>query len=207
MFSKILFYILIIFLFLFYQLTQRYGTVGGYKHPIWFQKLYNSKKKRIIILTISFLTRLLLPIFLFTKLHPINAMLLNQVLVDNIDPIYLVNVNSNLYDRVSYQNWDKLFDIWGYFVSLYPVFYLTKLSIFIKISFILLFIYRIIGVIYWFIKQNEDIFIYYPDLYTALYYIIYGCLFFKIKNKSIIFILIVLSFYLKILHEKYNHSS
>ena len=192
--------------FIFYKFSKNYGTKGGYIHPVEFEKIYNSNEKRKIILVVSFLVRIILPIFLFIYLNPINAMIINQILVDNIDPIYLVNVNSNLYNRVAYQNWDKIFDLWGYFISLYPVLFVTKLSIPTQIIFILLFIYRVIGVIIWYLKQKEDIFIYFPDFYTALYYIIYGCILFKIKNKYIIFVFIILSFYLKLLHERDNHS-
>lgn len=200
----LLFFILLFIAFGFYRFTQKYGTQGGYQHPKWLQILYNTLLKRKIVVFISFISRLVIPIYLFQYLHPINAMLINQIIIDNIDPIYLVNVESPLYNRNIYQSWDKVMDIWGYLCSLYPVLY-GSVSPITQNILIGLLVYRIIGVVVWFAQHNESVFIRFPDFYTAIYYVLFGCQFFHITNTSIITFLIVLSIYLKLLHEQYNH--
>lgn len=200
----VLFFSLLCLVGAFYHFTLKYGTQGGYRHPKWLQILYNTTLKRKMVVGISFITRFVLPIYLFQYLHPINAMLINQIIIDNIDPIYLVNVESPLYNRNIYQSWDKVMDIWGYICSLYPVLYGSVSPLTQKILIGLL-VFRIIGVIVWLVQQQESVFVYFPDFYTAIYYVIFGCQFFHITHPSIITFLIVLSIYIKILHEQYNH--
>ena len=200
----VLFFSLLCLAWVLLCFTLKYGTQGGYRHPKWLQILYNTTLKRKMVVGISFITRFVLPIYLFQYLHPINAMLINQIIIDNIDPIYLVNVESPLYNRNIYQSWDKVMDIWGYICSLYPVLYGSVSPLTQKILIGLL-VFRIIGVIVWLVQQQESVFVYFPDFYTAIYYVIFGCQFFHITHPSIITFLIVLSIYLKILHEQYNH--
>ena len=200
----LLFFSLLCIAWTFLCFTLNYGTQGGYRHPNWLQILYNTPLKRKLVVFISFISRLVIPIYLFQYLHPINAMLINQIIIDNIDPIYLLNVESPLYNRNIYQSWDKVMDIWGYLCSLYPVLYGSVSPLTQKILIGLL-VFRIIGVIVWFIQQQESVFVYFPDFYTAIYYVIFGCQFFHITNTSIITFLIILSIYLKLLHEQYNH--
>jgi len=191
--------------------TKKKTNKKGYSHPPWMQKFYNTPQKRLVIYRISAISRIILPIILFSILHPCNAMILNQIIVDNIDPLFLVNINSPHYNRELYQNWDKFFDLWGYFVSLFPVFTFyrhdfSKYHSSIPYILVFLFIYRVIGYVIWkYYIQNENLFIYFPDFYTSLYYAISLCLVFQITNKYLITFIIFLLFFLKIIHEIWNH--
>lgn len=200
--QKLLFAILIILVIGFYIITKIYGSKSnekkGFRHPIWLKNLYNTTYKRQIWLSISLIVRIFIPPILFSNLAPINAMIINQIVLDNIDPIYLVATNSHLYDRQKYQTWDKLLDSWSYLVSL---FYFEKKYLPILTP---LLIYRLIGVYYWFKTYNEKVFFYFPDLYTAIYYAISFTILFKIKNKYFIIIASLLTSCLKLLHET-NH--
>lgn len=207
-------YILLVLSFFFYSnkyVPNKPNKRKGYSHPIWMTHYYNTPNKRQLIYYISAIVRTFIPIILFRYLHPCNAMILNQIIVDNIDPLYLVNINSPYYNRNQYQNWDKFFDLWGYFVALLPVFtnyYPNFISyhIFIPNILIALFILRLLGYLCWkFIIKREELFIYFPDLYTSLYYAISFAFLFKINNKTIITCIITIALFLKILHELHNH--
>jgi hypothetical protein len=208
MFNKILFFFLLILFFIFFIYIKIYGVKGGIHHPKYIEKIYNKPIKRKYIYFFSFGLRIILPILLFTNsyLNPINAMIINQIIVDNLDPIFLIDTRKKYYNRKYYQLWDKCFDIWGYLISLYPILFLYKFSYNLKLIFISLFIYRCIGLINWLFTFNDFLFIYFPDLYTSFYYVIFGSILFNIKNKTLVFILIWLSLFSKIFHEIYNHS-
>jgi len=213
--SQIIFFFTLSLALLFFFYSNQYASKSkkkrGYHHPTYLTKLYNTPNKRYYIYLISAFSRSFLPIILFKFLHPLNAMILNQIIIDNIDPLFLVNTDSPYYNRNAYQNWDKFFDLWGYFIALLPVFtnYYKDFTFYHhSIPFILigLFLFRLLGYLVWkFIINREDLFIYFPDFYTSLYYAISFCFLFKIKNKTIITIIISLLLFLKILHENHNH--
>ena len=112
----------IVLIFFFFILVNYYfipvnnPTKKGYIHPKYFETFYQTLTQKKYIYWISAISRLTLPLYLFNYLHPCTAMILNQVVVDNIDPIFLLNVNSPFYNRKQYYQWDKLFDLWGYLI-------------------------------------------------------------------------------------------
>ena len=212
--SQFGFSLLLLSSILYFFFSQQYASLKpkkGYQHPTWMTKYYNTTSKRQLIFIFSALSRLILPLLLFSYLHPCNAMIINQIIVDNIDPLYLVNVDSPFYNRQLYQTWDKFFDLYGYFIALIPVFYNYQKQFrlyhpYIPYILIMLLIYRLIAYLLWlYSHSNEKLFLYFPDFYTSLYYAISFSFLFNIKKKYLITIIIFISFILKIKHESYNH--
>ena len=159
----------------------------------------------------SIIIRIILPIVLFSTLHPCNAMILNQILVDNIDPIYLVNTSDPNYNRHHYQLWDKSLDSYSYLVSIIPILINSNFTSFLGIKYLspillgILLCMRCLGVFTIWTTGNYHNILKFPDYYSATYYLITGTKLWGIFNKYIVVLLGITAVIGKTFHELYHH--
>ena len=201
--------LVILILISMYRMAKTKGTTI---YP-FMTKLWKSPQQQSVLLGCSASIRTVVPPILFNYLHPINAMLINQTIVDNIDPFYWNDPNIPQFNWRKYETWDKCFDIYGYSIALIPVWKTDVFTDFpgwgedgVRIFLSSLLAWRFCGLIAWFLTKKDKIWLFFPDLYTAAYYTfsLADLWNFKDNTKAVNGIL-VSSFILKILVEYLHH--
>ena len=196
---------------IYYLGSKNNTTRQGLWHPIWLTKLYDTPYKKKVLLYTSLVVRIVVPIILFSNLHPCNAMILNQILVDNIDPVYLINTSDPAYNRLNYQLWDKSLDWWSYLVSLLPMISNSNFTSFLGINNLTpvllggLLVMRGLGVVSIWNTGNYHNILKFPDYYSAIYYLISGTKMWGMVNKYIIGLLSIIAILSKTRQELYHH--
>jgi hypothetical protein len=158
--------------------------------------LENNTKKTMIYFYLAITARLLIPIFLFQKVSPFYAILINEIILDFfISPHHYVKYTMPLDKRIYANHYytDKPLDHWGFAMSLQPVL-LNKNKYYNMFEgyrqFLLnLFLFRLLGFILFLIIKKKQIFVLFPNFYLTSYLIISFYSQFKISKKSLNYIL------------------
>ena len=153
-------------------------------------------KKTMIYFYLAITARLLIPIFLFQKVSPFYAILINEIILDYfISPHHYIKYTMPLDKRIYANHYytDKPLDHWGFAMSLQPV--LISTNKFYDMfegyrQFLLnLFLFRLLGFILFLIIKKKQIFVLFPNFYLTSYVIISFYRKFKISKKSLNYML------------------
>ena len=153
-------------------------------------------KKTMIYFYLAITARLLIPIFLFQKVSPFYAILINEIILDYfISPHHYIKYTMPLDKRIYANHYytDKPLDHWGFAMSLQPVL-LNKNKYYNMFEgyrqFLLnLFLFRLLGFILFLIIKKKQIFVLFPNFYLTSYVIISFYRKFKISKKSLNYML------------------
>ena len=105
-----------------------------------------------------------------------------------------------------YERWDKSLDLWWYFnAMIYGWFYLS----YYKYLLLALFIFRLIGDIIFFFKNNRKIFIIFPNFFENFFFLFFFALYFRQLNflldKKHLLISLLMIILLKLFQEWWVH--
>lgn len=169
--------------------------------------------KTMIYFYISIIIRMVVPVFLFRKIPPLYAILINEIILDHFISAHHYIKYTMPYDKrylASHYYTDKPLDHYGFFMALQPV--LKKENKFYDTfkgyrKFMLnLFLYRLLGLIVYLITNNRQIFILFPNFYLTSYVIISFYHQFNIPKNNLNYVLF-LGFIFSILKEINIHGN
>jgi len=180
------------------------------------QKIVNSIEKNVsktmIYFYLSILIRLIVPIFLYRKVPPFYASLINEIVLDHCISAHHYIKYTMPFDKrylATHYYTDKPLDHYGFFMSLQPVLkkdnkYYNTFKGYRK--FLLnLFLFRLLGFILYLITNNRHMFIVFPNFYLTSFLIISAYEQFKIPKNNLNYVLF-LGFIFSILKEINIHA-
>jgi len=173
----------------------------------------NNVSKTMIYFYLSILIRLIVPIFLYRKISPFYAIIINEIILDHfMSTHHYIKFTMPLDKRylASHYYTDKPLDHYGFFMSLQPVLkknnkYYATFKGYRK--FLLnLFLFRLLGFILYLITNKRQMFIVFPNFYLTSYLIISAYEQFKITKSNLNYVLF-LGFIFSILKEINIHGT
>ena len=166
--------------------------------------ILNNKEKKLFL---SQFIRIIITIIIIYFLNiPIFMKILLIMLIDTIDcPKYVLKsekwVNC---DTSIYQKSDKIIDIICYTLLLFYIIDNGSLSVNYNYLIILLFIFRLVGLYLFIIKNNRNYLFYFPNFFLEISLILLIIDYFSIfKKYKLIIILLIIAY--KIIFEYYLH--
>lgn len=105
--------------------------------------------------------RILVPILLFSFLHPSVAMLGVDGILDSIEP----NISR---ENIGYHTRDKKLDLWGQFVSFIALWLISSMKPYRMVLSILFFI-RFVGTLLFLQTENKKFLAFFPNYYSMIY--------------------------------------
>lgn len=164
-------------------------------------------KSHILFFTLIVI-RIIFPPIIFDRIHPLYAMIIDEVVLDGIiAPHHLFkNYIPDIYNHVKYKKryFDIPLDFWGFLNGLQPVLNTNNkfYSVFegYRSLIITLFIWRMIGIILVYKLNSMSILKYFPNFYLPVYLSLSFCNMFKIQNIKRITSIMIVIFYIRELY-------
>ena len=161
------------------------------------EKLFISQIFRIILTII---------VLIFFKI-PLYAKILIIMIIDNLDCPLIFNIEWVSCKKELYQKTDKITDTICFFILLLYILKIRPFSTNYIILICILFIYRIIGVILFLLKNNRKFLFYFPNMFEAITFVLALFKHFSFLKKYMLKYLITLVVILKITLEYFHHYS
>lgn len=155
--------------------------------------------------------RVITPPIIFYYMHPFWGMILNEFVIDGIlSPQHVYQTFGLVpeeFDNMRKPHYDLPLDTWGYLNSLQPIACKNHKyhDVFMGYeSFLLgLFLWRMIGIILLYVIKDARILTLFPDFFSGAYTAIAGCSLYKVTDKKIVNIVIILVMILAYARELY----
>lgn len=161
------------------------------------EKLFISQIFRIILTII---------VLFFFKI-PLYAKLLIIMIIDNLDCPLFFNIEWVSCEKKLYQKTDKITDTICFFILLLYILKIRPFSTNYITLICVLFIYRLIGVILFLLKNNRKFLFYFPNMFEAITFVLALFKHFSFLKKYMLKYLITLVVILKITLEYFHHYS